>query len=244
MKNEKEWFEEWFDTDYYHVLYQDRDYKEAEKFINALSRFINLPSGSSILDLACGKGRHALQLNQLGYRVKGVDLSSNSISKANQKSNETLSFDVADMREPLSEKFDAVYNLFTSFGYFSSTDENLKVLSAISQMLVPKGIFVIDFMNSKKAISQLVKKATITKSNIDFNIVKRVENGQIIKTIKFSDGDKSRQYEERVQALMMSDFKELLSQTDLEITHTFGDYSLNQFEETTSDRLILVGKKN
>lgn len=243
MKNEKEWFEEWFDTDYYHVLYQDRDFEEAEAFISALSNFTNLSSGSSILDLACGKGRHSLQLNQQGYNVKGVDLSSNSIEEARKKSNENLSFEVADMRVPLPEKFDAVYNLFTSFGYFNSTKENLKVLSAISQMLKPNGIFVIDFMNSKKAIDKMVHQETIAKDNIKFNVNKRVENGQIIKTISFSDNDINHQYEERVQALMINDFKELLAQTDLQITRTFGDYQLNQFDEENSDRLILIGKK-
>jgi 2-polyprenyl-3-methyl-5-hydroxy-6-metoxy-1,4-benzoquinol methylase len=101
MKNEKEWFAEWFDTTYYHVLYQDRDFNEAERFITSLSKFMNLPLHSSILDLACGKGRHSLQLNQLGYKVKGVDLSSNSISEARKKRNTSLTFDVADMRYPL-----------------------------------------------------------------------------------------------------------------------------------------------
>jgi SAM-dependent methyltransferase len=243
MKNEKEWFAEWFDTPYYHILYKDRDFKEAEAFINALAKFMNLPFQSSILDLACGKGRHALQLNQLGYRVKGVDLSSNSIEEARKKSNPTLSFDVADMRNPLSEKFDAVYNLFTSFGYFNSTNENLKVLSSISQMLHQNGKFVIDFMNSKKATEQMITEEIITKSNIAFNIQKTMESGQIIKTIKFSDKGRNFQYEERVQALMLEDFQKLINQTDLQITHVFGDYQLNSFDEVNSDRLIIVGKK-
>jgi SAM-dependent methyltransferase len=243
MKNEKEWFAEWFDTSYYHVLYQDRDFNEAENFINVLSKFMALPIQSSILDLACGKGRHALQLNDLGYKVKGVDLSNNSILEAQKKCNPTLSFNVADMRKPLAEKFDAVYNLFTSFGYFNSTNENLKVLTAISQMLVPEGKFVIDFMNSKKANSQMIPEETIIKNNIQFNISKKVESGQIIKSISFSDNGHDFQFEERVQALTLEDFQNLVNQTDLKLTGVFGDYQLNSFDENNSDRLILIGQK-
>ncbi len=243
MKNEKEWFAEWFDTPYYHVLYKDRDFQEAEAFINALSKFMNLPPHSSILDLACGKGRHALQLNQLGYIVKGVDLSSNSIEEAQKKSNATLTFEVADMRYPLSEKFDAIYNLFTSFGYFNSTNENLKVLNAISKMLHSHGKFVIDFMNSKKVVTQMKPEEKIIKNNIQFDIHKKLEDGQIIKTIQFSHENKDYQFEERVQALMLEDFHKLIDQTDLELTHVFGDYQLTPFDEVNSDRLILIGQK-
>jgi SAM-dependent methyltransferase len=244
MKKKKEWFEDWFDTSFYHILYQDRDYKEAEKFISKLSEFLNLPKDSYILDLACGKGRHALQLNGLGYRVKGVDLSENSISEASKDSNQSLSFEVGDMRIPLSDKFDAVYNLFTSFGYFNCSDENLKVLNAISQMLNSKGIFVIDFMNAKKIIAELVEKEVIEKSGIKFSIRKQLLNNQIIKSISFNTDGKDYAYQEQVQALFFSDFQNLLQQTDLVVDHVFGNYMLEDFNEITSDRLILIGHKS
>ena len=244
MKKEKEWFKEWFDTSFYHILYQDRDYDEAESFITTLSNFVQLPSNSYILDLACGKGRHSLQLNELGYRVKGVDLSENSIKEATKMENNSLSFEVGDMRIPLqNEIFDAVYNLFTSFGYFNSTSENLKVLNAISSMLHPKGVFVIDFMNVEKAIYKMIPSEVIEKGNIQFLIEKSIENGQIIKSIKFSQNDKAYSFQERVQALYKSDFEELLSQTDLVIDHIFGNYQLASFDNQNSDRLILLGHK-
>src|SRR6478736_3856513 len=73
------WFASWFDTPYYHILYKDRDEEEAEFFMDNLVHYLNLPEEAKILDLACGKGRHAFHLIQLGFDVTGADLSVNSI---------------------------------------------------------------------------------------------------------------------------------------------------------------------
>jgi len=51
------WYASWFDTPYYHILYKDRDYDEAQAFMDNLTHYLNLPEESKILDLACGKGR-------------------------------------------------------------------------------------------------------------------------------------------------------------------------------------------
>ena len=75
-----DWFSDWFDSKYYHILYTDRDNAEAEHFISNILDFLNPKKEQHILDLACGKGRHSKLLNDLGYRVTGVDLSENSIT--------------------------------------------------------------------------------------------------------------------------------------------------------------------
>ena len=77
--NSESWFTSWFDTPYYHILYKDRDDKEAQIFMDNIVHYLNLPEEAKILDLACGKGRHSIYLNKLGYNVTGVDLSENSI---------------------------------------------------------------------------------------------------------------------------------------------------------------------
>lgn len=243
-KCSKDWFESWFDTHYYHILYKDRDFSEAELFINNLMRHLQLPKSSAILDLACGKGRHALQLSELGYNVKGVDLSENSIKEASKKSNKNLTFEVGDMRCPIAQNhFDGVLNLFTSFGYFNSMTENIKVLHCIEEMLKPNGIFVIDFMNSNQVTQKMIPFEKIEKENITFEIFKKLENNQIIKTIQFEDQGRNYKYEEKVQALTLNDFNEMFSNTNMEIAQVFGDYHLNAFDEKDSDRLILIGKK-
>ena len=73
MTIKKKWFQSWFDTSYYHTLYKHRDDKEAQMFMKNLVRHLEIDSDQHILDLACGKGRHSIFLNQLGFNVTGVD---------------------------------------------------------------------------------------------------------------------------------------------------------------------------
>ena len=133
---QKEWFAEWFNTEYYHILYKDRDEDEANRFISNLISFLNIPKNSKLLDLACGKGRHSKILNSFSYDVLGVDLSENSILEAKKETTAILRFETHDMRKVIPKlKFAAVFNLFTSFGYFDSPEENQKVCSSVSEML-------------------------------------------------------------------------------------------------------------
>ena len=120
MTENKDWFASWFDTSYYHILYKHRDYSEGQSFLKNLITFLKLEKNKVILDLACGKGRHSIYLNSLGFHVIGADLSKNSIEFAKQFETETLKFVEHDMRNPLKNKFDVILNLFTSFGFLSN----------------------------------------------------------------------------------------------------------------------------
>ena len=112
------WFEEWFDSPYYHLLYCNRSAEEAESFIKKLTQKLDLRKGAKVLDVACGKGRHSRTLASLGYDVTGIDLSANSIAFAKNFENAHLKFEVFDMRKTYAaQKFDYVFNLFSSFGY-------------------------------------------------------------------------------------------------------------------------------
>ena len=238
------WFETWFDSEYYHKLYKNRDDEEAERFINNLINNLQLNLESRILDLACGKGRHSIFLNKKGFKTMGVDLSPNSISWANKFHNDNLRFEVRDMRESFCEsEFDAIFNLFTSFGYFESKTENLKVLKAIETMLKDKGVFVIDFMNANKVIRNLVSEETQSIDSINFRLKRAYKNGYLVKTIDFTDKENDFHFTEKVQALYLEDFQSLISQTNLKIDSIFGDYDLNPFDKGISDRLIIVGRK-
>lgn len=240
----KEWFAEWFDTTYYHTLYKDRDYLEAKRFIAQLVDFLELPEGAKILDLACGKGRHSVMLNALNYNVTGVDLSPCSIAEAKKSETSGLSFLVHDMRDVLNKaQFNAVFNLFTSFGYFDSLTDNLKVMSSVHQMLVENGIFVIDFMNAERVIRTLVEEEIKEVDGIRFHIKRRFDGDHIFKDISFSDEGKNFAYTERVQALKLEHFNRMLTTSDFEILRTFGDFDLNEFNPISSDRLILIAQK-
>lgn len=243
--NQKEWFASWFDTDYYHLLYQNRDFGEAAAFIVQLCEHLKLPRNSHVLDLACGKGRHSVTLHEQGFNVLGADLSSNSIKTAENSATEGLQFIVHDMREVIPNKqFDAVFNLFTSFGYFDSQLENETVLRAVHQMLRPDGILIIDFMNASKVVQNLEGSKQIIRGEITFDISKKFEGGHIYKDIRFEDQGTDYHFSERVQAITLDQFQSLLRTTGFEILSTFGDFELNSFDEDHSDRLILVAKKH
>lgn len=239
-----EWFEEWFDSKYYHILYKSRDDKEAQSFIDFLIKKIDLDKGSEVLDLACGKGRHSLYLSKLGYNVTGIDLAANSIEIAKKDSNGNLHFEVRDMRKAFTEnKFDLVANLFTSFGYFDNLDDNIKVLNSIETMMNEQGHFVIDFMNVDKVIRNLVTEEEKEIDGILFKITREVKNGNILKNINVIDQDVTLQFQEKVQALTIDNFKELISKTDLVVDAFYGAYNLSVFDADVSDRLIIVGTK-
>lgn len=241
--SERDWFEDWFDSKYYHILYKNRDDAEAKKFIYCLMKQLQLRQGMKLLDLACGKGRHSKTLQELGYNVLGVDLSKKSIADAQRWTNNSLSFKVHDMRAVIQgHSFDAIFNLFTSFGYFDSPKDNERMCFSIAKMLEPGGILVIDFMNARKVIESLVREEQKTIEGVFFDISRRYDGMHIHKDIRIADNSHHIQYKERVQALELADFHVLL-EPYFEIDHVFGSLDLKPFEVGESDRLIIIAKR-
>ncbi len=242
---EKEWFATWFDSPYYHVLYKCRDEKEAGLFIDHLVGNLDLTAGTRVLDLACGRGRHSVTLHRMGYDVLGVDLSPESISEAQKKSSDKLQFRVHDMRLPIpGQTFGAVFNLFTSFGYFDSMDDNRQVIRSVHSMLEPNGLFVLDFMNTEKIVRSLVASEEKEVDGIRFQIERKFDGEYICKDIRFSDNGQAYQFCERVQALTPDDFQRLFAEGGFRILQTFGDFALSPFDVASSDRFIIIAQKN
>ena len=242
VKPTEKWYSSWFDTPYYHILYKERNYREAQVFMDNLTHYLNLPEKATVLDLACGKGRHSIYLNQLGFTVLGADLSENSIAEANKNANETLHFKVHDMREPFEEKFDAIFNLFTSFGYFENDEDNLTTLKAIKESLSEYGFAVIDFMNVVQVIETMVLEETKTMEGIDFHIKRYLKENHIYKEIDFEDQGQKFHFTEKVKALTLKDFEDLMEEAGIYLLDIFGDYKLKKFHKTESERLIMIFK--
>ena len=242
VKPTEKWYSSWFDTPYYHILYKERNYREAQVFMDNLTHYLNLPEKATVLDLACGKGRHSIYLNQLGFTVLGADLSENSIAEANKNANETLHFKVHDMREPFEEKFDAIFNLFTSFGYFENDDDNLTTLKAIKESLSDYGFAVIDFMNVSQVIETLVPEEIKTMEGIDFHIKRYLKDNHIYNEIDFEDQGQKFHFTEKVKALTLKDFEDLMEEAGIYLLDIFGDYKLKKFHKTESERLIMIFK--
>lgn len=242
QETKKNWYADWFNTPFYPILYKDRDYSEAQLFIDNITQYLNLPEQAKVLDLACGRGRHSVYLNKLGYDVTGVDLSENSIESAKKYENELLHFEVMDMREPFGEKFDAVFNLFTSFGYFPNDEDHLKTLKAIHNSLNDYGLAVLDFMNVHKVIKNMVPEETKTVDGIDFHIKRWTDNGSIFKNIQFSHQETKYDFTEQVKAFTLHDFEQMMDEAGIYLLDTFGNYRLQKFDVQESNRLIMIFK--
>lgn len=238
------WFANWFDSPYYHTLYKNRDEKEAQVFIDNLIDYLQIPKGSKLIDIACGKGRHAKYFNKKGMDVVGVDLSQNSINTAKKDENKNLQFSAHDMRENYQKNaFDVVTNLFTSFGYFENNKDEQKAINAMENNLKKEGILIIDFMNAKKVIANLVLNEQKMINNIQFDITRQVKDGFILKDIRITDGKEQQQFQEKVKAITLADYSEFITNAGLKIIDIFGNYKLDNFDEEISDRLILICKK-
>lgn len=240
------WFEEWFDSPLYEKLYANRDEKEAARLIELLEETLPLDKRSKVLDLGCGRGRHSINLYKKGYKVTGIDLSEQAIETARQKAADQgldgLTFEVRDMRNPLPETFDAIVNLFTTFGYFRTDEENASVFDSVKKMLKPGGIFVLDFLNARKVKNSFSPNDEGSFRGIQYEITRFIDDNAIHKEITFS-GDKingQQKYSERVKLYDLSWFKQEMKKRELIIDHIFGDYDGSEFDPESSLRLLII----
>jgi len=241
---QKEWFDTWFDTPYYHILYSNRNENEAEVFLNKLLIYMNVPENAAILDLPCGKGRHSIFLAEKGLNVTGADLSVSSIELAKMHEHKHLSFLVHDLRKPAwNEEFDFVLNLFTSFGYFETEAEDKAAFTTLSKALKKGGRLVIDFLNVKNAVNSLKEEETKVIQEIEFHLKKYLHEGYIHKEIRFVADNTPFFFTEKVKALTLEDFKRFFTFAGLELTDVFGNYQLQEYDVVQSDRLIMIAKK-
>lgn len=240
-----EWFESWFDSRYYPILYSNRSEEEAKNAVIAMSRELKLPDSSKVLDLACGRGRHAVVLASQGYDVTGVDLSAHSIADASANAGERLRFFVHDMRRPVAiNYFDAVFNFFTSFGYFESSRDNIRTLTAVAACLRKNGSFVLDYFNSESVRKAVASDPEGSKhiDGIHFHWKKKIEGEFCIKLIEVNDQGRIFHFQERVQLFTETQMREMLEKLFL-VNKVFGDYSLTQFNPEKSDRMIFYCSK-
>jgi len=245
VNNKKEWFGEWFDSPYYHILYKHRDHEEARAFIDNLCLHFRFNMDHHILDLACGKGRHSIYLNQKGFRVTGIDLSPENIRYARKYANESLDFFEHDMRKVFrEEEYDFILNLFTSFGYFDTKKENQQAISAAAAALKPGGHFLIDFLNPYCIIHNLVPSEEKLIDGIEFHVSRQVsEDGFILKDIQFTTDGDSFKFQEKVKAIRQVEFRQYFENAGLKVIKMFGDYNLTDYNRERSVRMIFILEK-
>ncbi|MEJ7671456.1 MAG: class I SAM-dependent methyltransferase [Chitinophagaceae bacterium] len=199
-----------------------------------------------MLDVACGKGRHSIQLAEKTLTVTGIDLSEDSIREAKEEESENLEFFVHDMRLPFRiNYFDYAFNFFTSFGYFKTRREHDNAIRTIAQSIKPNGVFVMDYLNVHYAEDHLVHKSEKEIEDVNYYITKWFDEDHFYKKIVVEDEnlEEPLEYTEKVAKFSLGDFTEMFAYQGLQIQEVFGDYMFSNYDVKKSPRMIMIAKK-
>lgn len=242
-----DWYKKSFGDDYL-LVYKHRDMQGAYNEVKGMIEWLKLDQGAEVLDLCCGMGRHSMALTDFGYKVTGIDLSGVLLKEAVRLDREQkVQWIQGDMRDvQINQQFDAVVNLFTSFGYFEEDAENEKVLQEIYRLLKPsgQGQFIIDFLNPEFVERNLVPFSKRTEGNSTIEETRKIEDGSVRKTIVVSEpGAEDRSYLEQVKLYHQEAFLTMLDRVGLEVLHVYGAYDASPYDKTESKRMIFVGRR-
>jgi SAM-dependent methyltransferase len=248
-KRAKPWFEEVFDEDYLRTLpfmRPDQTLREVEFISDAL----RLAPGTELLDIACGYGRHAIELVQRGFVVTGLDLSLPLLIRAADEAQRralSVNFVHADMREMSFEKqFDGAYSMLTSFGYFDE-ESNLRVAERISRALKPGARFLLDVVNRDYVVGDLPTRVwwegtgCVVLEEVDFNF----HTSRIVthRSIVFEDG-RQLEHEISVRAYSLHEIGRLLRQAGFRVIDVSGGLATRgQFFGSSSRSLLVLAEK-
>jgi SAM-dependent methyltransferase len=247
------WYREWFDSDAYELVYEQRDLSEARRLADLIERTAEPEPGARVLDVGCGRGRHSRILAARGYAVTGVDLSENAVRTARRRAAEEgldVRFEQGDMRRlTYDAAFDGAVNLFTTFGYFDDDDDHQRVIDGIARALVPGGWFVQDFLNVPYVREHLVAEDEKTIDGVRVRQQRWLDGDRVKKRITFhrngnGDGPEGDlpSFTESVRLLTADDFRRMYEAAGLTLETTFGDYDGSP-HTPESPRLILYARK-
>lgn len=245
MKNLREWYKHWFNSNYYFLVYKNRNEEEAEKFFCLILNHVPVQKDWSIVDFCCGYGRLCNLLARYGYDVTGVDLSDVFINKARMiAESEGLNMnyikcDIREFNQP--EKFHLGINFFTSFGYFSD-EENELTFKNFTNSIKKNGWLVLDYFNTIYLQRNLVPFEEFDFENKKVFISRKIENNRVIKTIKIEKNDLKETFVESVGLYDINYFMKFFTENGFLIQKVFGDYSGNEFN-SSSPRLIIIAQK-
>jgi SAM-dependent methyltransferase len=242
-----EWFEEWFNTDEYLDVYRHRNDADAKELVQLILKFVNLSRSASVLDLACGTGRHAVLFDKRGFKVTAVDLSDNLLrvaKKSAERNKVNIDFLKADLRHfSVSKSFNLIVNLFTSFGYFDSDAENLKLFDTVNKYLSPSGYFVLDYFNKTFIENNLVRESRDNFKHSTLVQKRHIEKKRVIKDIYINRNGTSTHYMESVRMFGREELISAISKAGLQIKNIFGGFKAEAFDEMNSPRIIIIAQK-
>ena len=240
------WFMDWFNSPYYHLHYSDRDEQKAAAFINHFITQLNMSPGSSVLDVACGRGHFSKLFADKGIDVTGIDIAAESITYAIETEGDNLHFYQHDVRLPFRVNYyDYAFNFFTGFGYFKSEREDQNVIRTISNALKPQGTLVLDYLNVHYSEDHLVYLEETKRNDVTFCITRWLDETHFYKKIIVEDERNKAPLEfyEKTAKYSLGDFNDMFAFNNLQLQEVYGDYQFNAYDIKNSPRLLMVAKK-
>lgn len=237
------WFQSAFGKSYLSIYAHRSEAEALQDLKNFLPHLLPLSPDALILDLCCGTGRHLSAFRSLGFTsILGLDLSLDLLEEAQKKNPETLLLQ-GDMRKlPFAPHgFDAIFQLFTSFGYFSE-EENLAFLAQIPPLLRhrPQGFYVLDYLNPPYLTQQLVPRSSTFTPEFTLIQERRIHKNRIEKEVYFKPTEgKPLQYRESVRLYTLEEMTELCREVGFQHLRFFGDFQGKPYD-SSSPRMILM----
>ncbi len=252
-KQEAAWYSEeagFFGPRYYRDYTQGQYLRDTKNQVDFIVKTLGLKRGNKILDLACGHGRHSIELAKRGCKVVGQDLNGYFLEQAKKdakKARVKVDFTQGDMREiGFENEFDAVLNLFTAFGYLESDNEDQKVLFQISKALKKRGKLFIDLMNRERVIREFQQKDWMMNKDGSAVLIEHefdLLNGRMLDIRTWIEPKaKQKKLIILLRLYTLAELNRMLNTVGLKITNTFGDYQGSDYE-VSSRRLIVLGQK-
>lgn len=240
------WYKDWFSSEEYFNVYNHRDLSDARLLGELILRETRLEKNGLILDAACGFGRHALFFASKGYDVVGFDLSKLFLDRARKEaaeSNLNIKLIRADIRRIcFKARFDIILNLFTSFGYFESDDENFSFLERSYDFLKTGGWYVFDYLNKTYLENNLEEKTVRKINGAIITEKRRIGKDRVIKEIIIDYGGNRKTFYESVKLYDSKTLQKKFEQIGYKLVNLYGDYNGNSYAEDTP-RLIMFLKK-
>jgi SAM-dependent methyltransferase len=234
------WYQEWFGEEYLE-LYSHRDENEAREQVAFFQTHVG-PLDGRVLDLACGMGRHVIELHGARYNAVGCDLSY-TMWRTGIVEYGPMTVARADMRNrPFrTGTFAGLVNFFTSFGYFATEEENQEVVFEMARVLRPGAVFLFDYLNVHRELEKMVQRETRTTPMGEVHLERWFDSSDRSLNKRITIGQK--RYLERVRGYELDEISTMFAACNLSIRSAFGDFDGQAFDRT-SPRLILLGARN
>jgi SAM-dependent methyltransferase len=247
------WYVDFFRSDYLNVYGHTFTEKRAQKEVGFVATTLDLKPGASVLDLCCGQGRHAVNLAKRGLKVTGLDLNSEYLELAQHAagaSNVQLETVAADMREiPFENKFDAIVNMYSSFGYLESEAEDLKVLESAAKALKHGGRLLLDMLNREWAVANYIQNDWHSGANGTLYVERRdLDLASSRMHVHFividPNGNRHESIGHLIRLYTLTEMTRLLARVGLTVNAVFGGFEGETYSIDTRRMIIIARKEN